>query len=217
MNAQPPPSTFLTLNSPYDAAVQLFYKLPGRYRLVRKTHHTHIVEGTGLAFENLIVPSLGTSKVTLRGSTDRQYEMEILQTTTIHLRTSDNRHATKVEKRAFRIANGQWSLWDAYTNVGGFDVVRPSKVADLMLGEIPAPERLGPSEGDVVQKAGLEGGPWLDGHGVYLVAMCIWVRKQPCWQMMLQLDRQRGAVSEECGDEFWPLGGEGEGEAAREA
>ena len=215
MSALLPPSVFLTLGSPHDAAVQLIYKLPGKYRLVRRTHHTHIVDGTGLAFNNLVIPSLGTSEVTLRGSTDRQYEIELLQTTTITLRTWDNRRATKVEKRAFRIANGQWSLWDVRTDVGGFDVVGPGKVADLTLGEIPAPERVRPSEGDVVQKAGLNGGPWLDGHGMYLVAMCVWVGKQPRWQVMLQLDRQRGGVSEECGDEFWPLGEEGGGEAER--
>ena len=217
MNALLRSTMFLTLNSPNDAAVQLIYKLPGRYRLVRKTHHTHIVDGTGLAFGNLVVPSLGTSEVTLRGSTDRQYEIELLQKTTINLRTWDNRHATKVEKRAFRIANGQWSLWDVHTDVGGFDVVGPTKVADLMLGEIPMPERVGLSDGDVVQKAGFNGGPWLDGHGVSLMAMCIWIGKQPCWQMMLQLDRQRGGVSEECGDEFWPLGEEGKGDAESRA
>ena len=217
MNALLPPHTFLTLNSPGDAAVQLIYKLPGKYRLVRKTHHAHIVDGTGLAYRSLIVPSRGTSEVILRGSTDRQYEIELLQTITINLRTWDHRHATKVEKRAFRIANGQWSLWDVHTDVGGFDVVGPTKVADLMLGEILAPERVGPLADDVVQKAGLNGGPWLDGHGVYLVAMCIWVGKQPCWQVVLQLDRQRGGVSEECGDEFWPLGGEGKGEVERRA
>ena len=217
MNALLPPHIFLTLNSPSDAAVQLIYKMPGRYRLVRKTHHTDIVDGTGLAFRNLIVPSLGTSEVILRGSTDPQYEIELVQTTTINLRTQDNRHATKVEKRAFRIANGQWSLWDVRTDVGGFDVVGPSKVADLVLGEIRAPERVGPLEDDVVQRAGLNGGPWLDGNVIFMVAMCIWVGKQPCWQVMLQLDRQRGRVSEECGDEFWPLEGEGKGEAERGA
>ena len=216
MNALLPSNIFLTLNSPHDAAVQLFYKLPGRYRLVRKTHHAHIVDGTGLAFGSLIVPSLGTSEVTLRGSTDCQYEIELLQTTTINLRTWDHRHATKVEKRAFRIANGRWSLWDVHTDVGGYDVGGP-KVADLMLGDIPAPERVGLLEGEVVQKAGLNGGPWLDGHGIYLVAMCIWVGKQPCWQVMLLLDRQRRGASEECGDEFWPLGAEAEGEAERGA
>lgn len=30
---------------PHDAAVQLIYKVPGKYRLVRKPHHTHDVEG----------------------------------------------------------------------------------------------------------------------------------------------------------------------------
>ncbi|CAD6577224.1 MAG: hypothetical protein ASARMPREDX12_008272 [Alectoria sarmentosa] len=95
-----------TVGSTYDAAVQLIYKLPGKYRLIRQTHHTHIVQGTPLAYRDLVCPSHGTSEIILRGSSDRDYEMELVQTTIINLRTWAGLFATKIEKRAFRIRHG---------------------------------------------------------------------------------------------------------------
>lgn len=79
------------------------------------------------------------------------------------------------------------------------------KLADLTLSVAGGPERVGPAEGDAVQKAALNGGPWRDGQGVNAVAMCVWVGKQPCWQLMHQVDRQKPAASEVCSDEFWPV------------
>ena len=139
MPASLPPDLFLPIGSPYDAAVQLLYKLPGQYRLVRQTHHSYIVNGTNLAYGDLICPSHGTSSVTLRAPSDRYYQMELLQMTTVNLRTSTGQSATKVEKRAFRIKNGLWSLW----SVDGCDAVS-SKMADLTMGEVEWTQRVGP-------------------------------------------------------------------------
>lgn len=211
-----PSSFFLTVavGSTYHAAVQLFYKLPGKYRLVRRTHHTHIVEGTHLSYRDLIYPSHGTSEITLRPSTDpdREYEMELMQTTIMNLRTRYGQTATKIEKRAFRIRNGLWSMWAVHTDEG-FDVVG-WKVADLTLVEVASPKRVGATAAEVVQKAALRGGPWQDGRGANAMAMCVWVGRQLVWQLTHQVDRRVDGVSEVCGDEFWAaVEGEGEGRA----
>ncbi|KAF6235515.1 hypothetical protein HO173_006198 [Letharia columbiana] len=92
-------------------------KSAGKYRLVRRTHHTHLVGDTDLTYRNLVCPSHGTSEVTFRASTDGQYEVELMQTTSVDLRTWDGQTAIKTEKRAFRIGNGEWSMWAAQTTL----------------------------------------------------------------------------------------------------
>lgn len=86
-------------------------------------------------------------------------------------------------------------------------VVAGGKLADLVLGEVPAPEQIGPTGLDVVQKAGMKGdAPWLDGWGLNTVAMCVWVGagRPPCWRWVQQVERPGGAGWEVCNDEFWP-------------
>ena len=185
---------FSTVGSTYDAAVQLIYKLLGKYHLIRQTHHTHIVQGTPLAYRDLVCPSHGTSDIILRGSTDRDYEMELLQTTTINLRTWVGLFASKIEKRAFRIRHGQWSMW-AVQEVEGLDVVS-IKLADVMLCEVASPMQMRVIEADVVQKAALRGGPWRDQHGANAMAMVVWVGRQTCWQMTRRITRQVTGVGE---------------------
>lgn len=197
-----PFSLWLTVGSPYDAAVQLIYKLPAKYRLVRHTHHTDIVEGSNLPYRDLVCPSRGTSEVKFRASTHDDYEAELIQTTLINLRTWNGQTATKIEKRAFRIRNGGWSLW-AVQAVDGVDVVR-WKLADLTLCEVASPAQVGPTGQDVVQKAALKGGPWQDGRGTNAVAMCVWVGRKTCWQLSHQIDREVLGASEISNDEFWP-------------
>ena len=152
-----PPSTFLTVGSPYDAAVQLFYKLPGKYHVIRPTHHASVVTGTHLAYPNLTGPSRGISEIVFRGSTNPAYEAELIQTTIINLRDRYHQTATKIEKRAFRIVDGKWSMWAVQT-VHGYDHVA-QKVTDLTMSEVAAPKQSGPRAGDVVQGATFQGGP----------------------------------------------------------
>ena len=199
MPASLSPQLFLTVGSPNDAAVQLFYKLPGQYRLVRHSQYSYMVNGTNLPYRDFICPSHGTSSVTIRAPSDSDYEMELLQTTTINLRTRSGQSATQVEKRAFRIKNGQWSLW----SVDEFDNV--SKLANLMMGEVREQERVGPSETDFVQKVALYGGPWPSALGHHAVKVWVWVGRQLYWQDVQLVVRPRGAENEVFTDEFWPL------------
>lgn len=145
--------------------------------------------------------------------------MEILQTTTVTLRTWTGQSAIKIEKRAFRIKNGRWSLWTVEGEDGigdGDDDVVGRKLADLVLGEVRSPVGVGEEE---VQKVVLEGGPWRDGLGVNDVAVEVWVGRGVCWRLMHRIERVgagRGAEgSEVCYYEFWPLV-EGVGEGGRE-
>ncbi len=163
--------TFLTVGSPYDSAVQLIYKLPGKYRLIRDTHHTQIVRGINLLYGDLIKPSHGTSEIVFRASTDSQYEIELMQTTTITLRIHYGQTIKIVERYAFRIKNGRWSLWGAYSDEGVNRVLW--KLADLELCEVETPKRGGPTEADAVQKAVLKGGSWKDGWGINAMVMCV--------------------------------------------
>ena len=198
-----PAHLFLTVGSQHDAAVQLLYKLPGSYRLIRRTHYTNVVNGTNLLYRDLICPSHGISQLILRAPKDRQYEMELVQTTTIYLRSWGGRSATIIEKRAFRISNGRWSMWNV-DNVQGEDIVG-SKVADLMLREMAAPKDVA---GNGLQEARLHGGPWEDTLGTNSLTICVWVGRQLCWQSMHQIDRPGGrqvpSISQSCSDEFWP-------------
>ncbi len=198
-----PAGTFLTVGSPYDSAVQLIYKLPGKYRLIRHTHHPQIVRGTNLLYGDLIKPSHGTSEIVFCASTDSQYEVELMQTTTITLRTFYGQTANVVERRAFRIKNGRWSLWGAYSEEGVDRVLW--KLADLELCEVEMPKRGGPTEADAAQKAVLKGGSWEDGWGMNALVMCVWMGTQPCWQSSHRIDRQEHGASEVCSDEFWPV------------
>lgn len=236
MAGSPPPKhLFLPIGSPHDAAVHLLYKLPGHYRLVRRTHHSDIVTGTNLPFDQLICPSHGTCHVTLRAPADPMYEMELVQTTTINLRTWSGLSATKVEERVFRIKYGRWTLWSVEQGFG--DAVVGGKLADLTIGEVRAPERVGGllmfgsgsgsgSGTDVMQRVGLTAGPWRDGRGVNAMAFGVWVGRQVTWTAMHLVDRTGGSEvvdrvggsevvdrvggSEVCSDEFWPIG-EGQG------
>ncbi|KAF6219139.1 hypothetical protein HO133_004964 [Letharia lupina] len=76
-------------------------KSAGKYRLVRRTHHTHLVGDTDLTYRNLVCPSHGTSEVTFRASTDSQYEVELMQTTSVDLRTWNGQTAIKIGKTRF--------------------------------------------------------------------------------------------------------------------
>lgn len=140
--------------------------------------------------------------------------MELLQTTIVNLRTWTGLSATVVEKRVFRIKNGRWTLWSA--GEGGFGDAVGEKLADLTMGEVRAPERVGGSSGssewgwgtEVVQRVGLNGGPWRDGRGAHALAVCVWVGRRVGWTAMHLVERVGG--SEFCSDEFWPVG-EGQG------
>ena len=198
-----PAGTFLTAGSSYDTAVQLFYKLPGKYRLIRHSHHTHVTEGTNIHYRNLLGPSHGTSEIFLRASTDSQYGVELMQTTIINLRTYYGQTATRVEKRAFRIKMGQWSMWAVRPDEGRDRI--SWKQADLTLDEVEAPKQGGPTEADAMQKAVLRGGPWGNERGANAMAMCVWMGKQPWWQLSHQIDRHGPGASEVCSDEFLPV------------
>lgn len=114
-----------------------------------------------------------------------------------------------VEKGVFRIKNGRWTLWAVGEDLG--DVVVGEKLADLTIGEVRAPERVGGPSGsgtEVVQRVGLNAGPWRDGRGANALAVCVWVGRRVGWTAMRLVERVGG--SEVCSDEFWPLG-EGQG------
>ena len=200
MAAPLPPHLFLRIDSPHDAAVRLFQKLPRDYRVVRRFHHPHIVSGTRLSFPDLISPSYGSCSFLSRSATDPDYEMEMVQTTVINLRTHTGQSAPLFEERAFRIKNGMWSLW----KIDGHDKAVGHKVVDFVLDEVKLPERNGPSEHDMVQKLLLRGGPWMDSRGRNKRALTVWLGKQVRWLEIHRLDQTGSGVGQSCYDEYMP-------------
>lgn len=186
-----------------DAAVQLFYKMPGRYQLVRRAHHSNIIEGTNLIHANLICPSFGTSEIILRGAMDGEYEVELIQTTVINLRSSNGHSATKTEKRAFRIENRRWSIWTVDDHSGSDIVGR--KVAEITFEGFTLPTNVGVTAADVVQNATLAGGPWHDRHGANAMTIRFWVNVQLVWRELHQVNLAGlPGFHEDCRDELWP-------------
>ena len=122
--------------------------------------------------------------------------------TSVNLCTTSGDSATIEEKRAFRIKNGQWSLW----RVDQFNVVG-EKLADLTMEEVRAPQRVGPLETDVVQKVMLFGGPWRDRFGNHSVEILIQLGRSLRWEQVEVVDRPKitGKGRELCEDEMWPI------------
>lgn len=195
-----PPHLFLRIDSPHDSAVRLFQKLPRDYHVVRRAHHHHVVSGTKLSFPDLISPSFGSCSFLSRSATDPDYEMEMVQTTVINLRTHTGQSAPLFEERAFRIKNGSWSLW----KIDGHDKAVGHKVVDLVLDEIKLPERNGPSEHEMVQKLMLRGGPWMDSRGRNMTELTVWLGKEVCWLENHRLDQTGSGVGQFRSDEFIP-------------
>ena len=200
MAAPLPPHLFLRIDSPHDSAVRLFQKLPRDYRVVRRFPHPHIVSGTRLSFPDLISPSYGSCSFLSRSATDPDYEMEMVQTTVINLRTHTGQSAPLFEERAFRIKNGMWSLW----KIEGHDKAVGHKVVDLVLDEIKLPQRNGPSEHDMVQKLLLTGGPWMDSRGRNRTALTVWLGKQVRLLELHWLDQTGSGSGQSCYNEYMP-------------
>ena len=195
-----PPHLFLRIDSPHDSAVRLFQKLPRDYHVVRRAHHHHVVSGTKLSFPDLISPSFGSCSFLSRSATDPDYEMEMVQTTVLNLRTHTGQSAPLFEERAFRIKNGSWSLW----KIDGQDKAVGHKVVDLVLDEIKLPERNGPSEHEMVQKLMLRGGPWMDSRGRNMTELTVWLGKDVCWLENHRLDQTGFVGAQFCSDEYIP-------------
>lgn len=192
----------------YDVPVQLAYKLPGKYHLVRRDHHPHIVEGTNQNYEDLLCPSHGTSEITLRLATGG---VELLQTTVINLRFRNGQTATKTERRAFRIRAGLWTMWMLQDHGGSDILVR--KLADLKFTNLTLPFQIGVTVGNLSQIATLMGGPWPDGHGANGVILSVWVGAQRNLLFTHQVYRLELDIFEVQRDELWPVVEDGEGRA----
>ena len=98
--------------------------------MARRHHHTQIIDGNVVDHDDIEEPSPGFSDITARASTDPRFSHELLQRSTIHMTIRGGTTAIKLEKRIFRLRNGQWSVWSVQDIDGE---VAGSRLTDLEL------------------------------------------------------------------------------------
>lgn len=173
---------------PTTAKRQLWDRLPGKYQLERWAHHDERIDGETFHDRHMHNPSHGVSELTSRAPTDATYEAEILQTSTIELKTKSGKEATRTEQRVFRLRqNGDWSVW----NTDGDGVVTEKFTALTLKGEIEEDE---PRNGERYQNAVLKGDkqPCMvgeEGHEKWEqdIELQFTMGREPYWVMIHEL------------------------------
>ena len=117
----------LSMN-PNTQSYELWNRMAGRYRMVRRGHHNQITDGEVFNTRDIESLSRGISDITARPPTVPGYSRELLQSSTLLIITKSGKTANILEKRVFRLQDGQWSVWNMQDIEG--DVVG-SKLTDL--------------------------------------------------------------------------------------
>ena len=144
------------------AMLQIWSRLPGTYSVWRESHHDQTINGAKYDHRDITIPAMGVSEITARNPTDPDFDGELLQKSTFHLKTYDGNQQTKTEARVFRFKDGKIGIWhvhhDAKFTVSFWltDVHIPHDIRE--------PYRL-PS--GLHQEVGLNTSdePWVDEHG----------------------------------------------------
>jgi len=204
--SKPPQLPQKYINTQNPASLQLLYALIGRYHIIRRSKHAAIIDNRIYPPHLLKSPTVGYCEIALRPSTDPYYEVELIQSTTMNHKTHSDRSFMGIEKRAFRIREGEWSVWAMEEWAPGCHRVG-GKLADLVLWDVPRPCLTDRGDLQIVHLTSQEEGGEVDGFNVGVkgnFAITLWLGARPCWEMKSQVG-VRPEVAEVCHDEFWPM------------
>ena len=194
-NLSPPTRdrTYLTVGNPDLASEDLFYALRGTYQIIRKPLAPN---GTNHPHKN----TQGLSAIWLRLANDSIYALELIQKMTFIHHPDPGKLATTSSKRAFRLENGRWSVWDSRDGAATEPpTVITRKTADLNLCEVPMPKyRDGYARG-VFQRVKLESMRY-DGEEADEMTLVAWLGPRPMLQIFW---KELGGL--EYVDELWPI------------
>ena len=142
--------------------------MPGMYKFRRGMHHDITVDGESFTSAE-IKACPGESTFISRGSTDPEYQSEILQESHFIYITTTLDVAEMYEQRVFRLQNGEWSYWS--TNGHG---KATKKITDLVLINVTSTPVLRAKEERFVDRNGvnkhlgltfhMSDKPWFEMH-----------------------------------------------------